>query len=408
LRVLPLADVRIVAVEQFGAGPWGTLQLADLGAEVIKIEDPASGGDVGRYVPPFQEGEHSLFFETFNRNKKSISLDLRHPDARAVFEDLVRASDVVYSNLRGDQPLRLRLTYDELKGVNPRIVCCSLSGFGMTGPRASEGGYDYMMQGLAGWMSLTGDPDGPPMKSGLSLVDLSGGYASAVAVLAGLWRARRDGVGCDCDVSLFETALHELMYVGTWSASRGYTPPRRRNSAHPSIMPFQNFPTADGWIVVACPKEKFWVALCSAIDRPELTDDPRFADFAARDRNRAELEPILEAVFRERTSEEWLALLREAEVPSSPVNDVPAALEEARLVEYEHSELGTVRQVASPLRLSGDEPPVRPAPARGEHTEALLVELCGYSPERVRELEGDGVFGQTTKGEADAEAGVST
>jgi crotonobetainyl-CoA:carnitine CoA-transferase CaiB-like acyl-CoA transferase len=405
--MLPLADVRILAVEQFGAGPWGTLQLADLGAEVIKVEDPASGGDVGRYVPPFQEGEHSLFFETFNRNKKSLSLDLRHPDARAVFEDLVRVSDVVYSNLRGDQPLRLRLTYEDLKGVNPRIVCCSLSGFGMTGPRASEGGYDYMMQGLAGWMSLTGDPDGPPTKSGLSLVDLSGGYASAVAVLAGLWRARRDGVGCDCDVSLFETALHELMYVGTWSASRGYTTPRRRNSAHPSIMPFQNFPTADGWIVVACPKEKFWVALCDAIGRPELAADSQFADFAARDRNRDELEPILEAVFRRRTSKEWLAVLREAGVPSSAVNDVAGALEEARLVEYEHPALGTVRQVASPLRLSGDEQPVQAAPARGEHTELLLVELCGYSPERVRVLEEAGVFGQL-KGEEDAKTGAST
>jgi crotonobetainyl-CoA:carnitine CoA-transferase CaiB-like acyl-CoA transferase len=405
--MLPLADVRIVAVEQFGAGPWGTLQLADLGAEVIKIEDPASGGDVGRYVPPFQEGEHSLFFETFNRNKKSVSLDLRHPDARAVLEDLVRVSDVVYSNLRGDQPRRLRLTYDDLKDVNVRIVCCSLSGFGMTGPRASEGGYDYMMQGLAGWMSLTGDPQGPPTKSGLSLVDLSGGYASAIAVLAGLWRARRDGIGCDCDVSLFETALHELMYVGTWAASRGYTPPRRRNSAHPSIMPFQAFPTADGWIVVACPKEKFWVALCDAIGSPELAADSRFADFAARDRNRDELEPLLEAAFRERSSEDWLRVLRDAGVPSSAVNDVPAALEEARLVEYEHAELGTVRQVASPLRLSGEDHPVAAAPTRGEHTEAVLVELCGYAPKQVRELEEAGVFGQL-KGEADAKRSAST
>jgi crotonobetainyl-CoA:carnitine CoA-transferase CaiB-like acyl-CoA transferase len=394
--LLPLADIRIVAVEQFGAGPWGTLQLADLGAEVIKIEDPSAGGDVGRYVPPFQEGEDSLFFETFNRNKKSVSLDLRHPDARAVLEDLVRVSDVVYSNLRGDQPRKLRLTYDDLKHVNPRIVCCSLSGFGMTGPRAADGGYDYMMQGLAGWMSLTGDPEGPPTKSGLSLVDLSGGYASAVAVLAGLWRARRDGDGCDCDISLHETALHELMYVGTWAASRGYVPLRRRNSAHPSIVPFQNFPTADGWIVVACPKQKFWESLCAAIGRPELASDPRFADFAARDRNRDELEPILEAAFSERPSEEWLAVLTEAGVPSSAVNDVPAALEEARIVEYEHPQLGGVRQVASPLRLSDAEPPVHGAPSRGEHTEELLVELCGYSPERVRELAAAGVFGDAS------------
>src|SRR4029078_11739248 len=191
-RVQPLADVRVIAIEQFGAGPWGTLQLADLGAEVIKIEDPSSGGDVSRYGPPLQDGEASLFFETFNRNKRSISLDLRHPDARGVFEDLVRVSDVVYSNLRGDQPERLGLTYGQLHHVNERIVCCSLSGFGMTGPRAREGGYDYMMQGRAGWTSLTARPDDPPTKSGLSLVDLSGGYVSAIDVLAALHRARRD------------------------------------------------------------------------------------------------------------------------------------------------------------------------------------------------------------------------
>jgi crotonobetainyl-CoA:carnitine CoA-transferase CaiB-like acyl-CoA transferase len=392
--LLPLADVRVLAVEQYGAGPWGTLQLADLGAEVIKIEDPATGGDVGRYVPPFQEGESSLFFETFNRNKRSVSLDLRHMRARGVLEDLVRVSDAVYSNLRGDQPRRLRITYEDLKDVNPRIVCCSLSGFGTTGPRAAEGGYDYMMQGLAGWMTLTGEPDGPPTKSGLSLVDLSGGYASAIAVMAALWRARRDGVGCDCDVSLLDTALHELMYVGTWAASRGFVPPRRRNSAHPSIVPFQNFPTADGVIVVACPKQKFWESLCGAIGRPELASDPRFADFAARNRNREELEPLLEEAFRERPSREWLSVLAEADVPSSAVNDVPTALEEARVVEYEHPQLGTVRQVASPLRLSGAEPRVRAAPARGEHTEEVLVELCGYTAEQVRELGEAGVFGE--------------
>jgi crotonobetainyl-CoA:carnitine CoA-transferase CaiB-like acyl-CoA transferase len=394
----PLHDVRVIAIEQYGAGPWGTLQLADLGAEVIKIEDPASRGDVSRYVPPFQEGEDSLFFETFNRNKKSISLDLRHPDGRGVFEDLVRHSDVLYSNLRGDQPERLRLRYADLRELNPRIVCCSLSGFGMTGPRAKEGGYDYMMQGLAGWMSLTGEPDGPPAKSGLSLVDLSGGYVSTIAVLSGLWRARRDGVGCDCDVSLFETALHELVYVGTWAATHGYVPPRRRNSAHPVIVPFQNFATADGYIVVACPKQKFWVRLCEAIGRPELATDERFEDFAGRDRNRDELEPILETAFAERTTSEWLEVLGQAGVPSSPVNEVEGALQDPQavarrsVVEYDHPSLGQVRQVASPLRL-GDEPPLQRGPFRGEHTQEILVEVCGYSPDRVRELAEDGVFG---------------
>jgi crotonobetainyl-CoA:carnitine CoA-transferase CaiB-like acyl-CoA transferase len=374
--VLPLADIRVLAIEQFGAGPWATLQLADLGAEVIKIEEPASGGDVGRYVPPFQEGEDSLFFETFNRNKKSVSLDLRAEADRERFEALVGVSDVVFSNLRGDQPAKLRLLYDDLKHVNPSIVCCSLSGFGTTGPRSAEGGYDYMMQGLAGWMQLTGEPGGPPTKSGLSLVDLSGGYAAAIAILAGLWRVRRDGKGCDCDISLLDVALHELIYVGTWAASRRYVPPRRSKSAHPSLVPFQNFETADGWIVVAAPKEKFWVSLCEAIGEPDLAVDPRFGDFAARDRNRNDLAPILEAAFRRRSSAEWLETLRAAGVPCSPVNDVLEAVEGARIVEYEHPTLGAVRQVASPLRLSDAAPPVGRAPFRGEH-DAEVDRLVG-------------------------------
>jgi crotonobetainyl-CoA:carnitine CoA-transferase CaiB-like acyl-CoA transferase len=401
---LPLEDVRVVAVEQFGAGPWATLQLADLGAEVIKIEDPGSRGDVGRYVPPFQEGEHSLFFETFNRNKKSVSLDLRHPEARPVFEDLVRAVDAVYSNLRGDQPRRLGLTYEQLRHVNPRLVCCSLSGYGMTGPRASEGGYDFMMQGLAGWQTLTGDPDGPPMKSGISLVDLSGGYASTIALLAGLWRARRDGVGCDCDVSLFETALHELMYIGPWAATRGYVPPRRRNSAHASIVPFQNFEAADGWLVVAAAKQKFWERLCEVLGEPELGDDPRFATMAARDEHRDELLPVLEELFARRTVQEWLDLLVPAGVPAAKVNTVLEALAEPQteargdIVEHEHPVLGTVRSIRTALRLEADgesleRPPAR-GPFRGEHTEEVLAELCGYSPERIRELAEAGVFGE--------------
>jgi crotonobetainyl-CoA:carnitine CoA-transferase CaiB-like acyl-CoA transferase len=396
--LLPLADIRVLAFEQFGAGPWGTLQLADLGAEVIKVEDPVAHGDVGRYVPPFAEGEDSLFFEAFNRNKRSISLDLRRSEARGVLEDLVRGSDAVYSNLRGDQPAKLGLTYERLKDVNPKIVCCSLSGFGMTGPRAAEGGYDYMMQGLAGWMSLTGDPEGPPTKSGLSLVDLSGGYVSAIALLAGVWRARRDGVGCDCDVSLFETALHELCYVGVWAASRGYVPPRRRNSAHPSIVPFQNFATADGFLVVACPKEKFWRSLCNALGQPELAADERFADFAARDRNRDELLAILDAAFAKRGSADWLELLTASGVPCAPVNEVAEAFDDPQarargaVVSAEHPALGTVRQVASPLRL-GDEAPVKRAPFRGEHTETVLAEVCGYPPERIEELAAAGVFG---------------
>jgi len=403
---LPLADVRVVAVEQYGAGPWGTLQLADLGAEIIKIEDPAAGGDVGRYVPPFQEGEDSLFFETFNRGKKSVSLDLRHPAACGVFEDIVRECDAVYSNLRGDQPVKLGLTYGQLKHVKPEIVCCSLSGFGMTGPRASEGGYDYMMQGLAGWQMLTGEPGGPPTKSGLSLVDLSGGYASAIALLAGIWRARRDGVGCDCDVSLFETALHELMYIGPWAATHGYVPPRRRNSAHPSIVPFQNFASADGWIVVGGVKQDAWERLCAVIGRPDLNEDERFATRAARDTHRDELLPILEEAFGARSTDEWIDVLVAAGVPASRVNTVEEALVDPQtvaredIVEHDHPTLGNVRSIRTPLRLaSGGErlerEPER-GPHRGEHTRAVLESLCGYTPDQVSDLAEAGVFGSST------------
>jgi len=397
----PLEDVRIIAVEQYGAGPWGTLQLADLGAEVIKIEDPASGGDVGRYVPPFQEEEDSLFFETFNRNKKSMSLDLRKPGGRGVLEDLVRASDALYSNLRGDQPAKLRLTYDDLKTVNPRIVCVSLSGFGMTGPRAAEAGYDYIMQAMAGWMSLTGDPDGPPTKSGLSLVDLSTGYVSAIALLAGLHRARRDGVGCDADISLFESALHQLMYQATWTATGRYTPRRMPDSAHPSIVPFQAFQTADGWITIACAKDKFWRLFCEALGLHDLLEDERYADFAGRDAHREELLPVLADILRRATTAEWVTTLTAAGVPNGPVHDVAEALADPHttaredIVTIQHPRWGEVRQVASPLRLSGTVAPLRRAPRRGEHTETILREVCGYSLEKIAELSAAGVLGPT-------------
>lgn len=395
----PLAGVRVVAVEQYGAGPWCTLQLADMGAEVIKIEDPRAGGDIGRYVPPFHEGEDSLFFEALNRGKRSLSLDLRRAAGRAALQDLVRESDALFCNLRGDLPARMGLTYQDLAQVNERIVCCSLSGFGRTGPRASEPGYDYVIQGLAGWMSLTGDPDGPPLKSGLSLVDMSGGYVAALAILGGIVRARRDGVGCDCDVSLLETALAELMYVGTWAATMGYVPPRRAQSAHPSIVPFQNFRTSDGWLVVACPKEKFWRALCEVIGVPELLADSRFDGFAARDEHRDALVEILQERFLEHSTAEWLALLQPAGIASAPVNDVLDALDDPQvaardaLIEFDHPRFGRVRQVASPLRLSGAQTTPTRAPHRGEHTASVLSDICAYTADKIDELRRSDVIG---------------
>jgi crotonobetainyl-CoA:carnitine CoA-transferase CaiB-like acyl-CoA transferase len=398
----PLADVRILALEQYGAGPWGTLQLADLGAQVIKVEDPTVGGDVGRYVPPYQEGESSLFFESFNRNKRSISLDLRHREARSVLEDLVRGCDAVFSNLRGDQPAKLGLRYADLQHVNPAIVCCSLSGFGTDGPRATEGAYDWTVQGLAGWQSVTGEPDGPPTKSGLSLADYCGGYVAAIALLAAIWRARRDGRGGDVDLSLFEVALAQLAYLGTWVASRGYEPVRRANSAHQTMVPFQNFETGDGWIVVACPKQSLWERFCAAIGRGDLADDGRYRTFALRSENRERLLRELEAELASRTTSEWLEVLGAAGVPAAPVNDIAAALSDVQVaarnavVETEHPILGPIRQVATPLRLDGYEVPAARGPFRGEHTVEVLREVCGYDDGVIEALECYGVFGPST------------
>jgi crotonobetainyl-CoA:carnitine CoA-transferase CaiB-like acyl-CoA transferase len=399
MSLAPLADIRILAIEQYGAGPWGTLQLADLGAEVIKIEDPSVGGDVGRYVPPYQQDESSLFFETFNRNKRSVSLDLRHPSSRRVLEDLVRECDAVFSNLRGDQPARLGLRHRDLQHVKASIVCCSLSGFGMDGPRAGEGAYDWTVQGLAGWQSVTGEPDGPPTKSGLSLADFCGGYVAAIAILGGIWRARRDGRGADIDLSLFETALAQLTYLGTWVASHDYRPVRRPNSAHQSMVPFQNFETLDGWIVVACPKQSLWERLCHALERPELAEDERYVTFALRDEHREELLAELEGAFRSRPTSDWLEVLSGAGVPCAQVNDIAAALAEVQvaarqgLVEIPHPVLGTVKQIATPLRIDGFTPPAARGPFRGEDTAAVLRDLCGYTDSGIAELERDGVFG---------------
>lgn len=393
----PLADVRVIAVEQYGAGPFGSLHLADLGADVVKVEDPRAGHDVGRSVPPYAEGGDSLFFESFNRNKRSVALDLATEAGYEVFCDLVRDADAVYSNLRGDIPAKLRIRYADLAPVNPRVVCVSLSGFGTTGPRSDEPAYDYVLQGLAGWMALTGEPDGPPTKSGLSLVDYCGGLVAAFALVAGVHAARRDGRGTDCDCSLFDTAVGMLTYLATWHLSAGYEPARTSRSAHPSLVPFQAFATADGWVVVACPKEKFWRRLVDVVGRPELAD-PRFADFAGRAAHRDEVLGLLDEAFAVHRSSFWLHALGAAGVPCGPVNSVaeafadPQAVARGLVVETDHPRFGTVRQVRSPVRV-GDEPVAhRRAPRPNEDAPSVLAAL-GYGPERIAALRAAGAFG---------------
>jgi crotonobetainyl-CoA:carnitine CoA-transferase CaiB-like acyl-CoA transferase/citrate lyase beta subunit len=387
-----LEGIRILAFEQFGAGPWATLQLADLGADVIKVEDPAVDGDLGRYVPPFAEGASSLYFESFNRNKRSLSLDLRTARGRKMLHDLIPAVDVVFSNLRGDQPTRLGLRYSDLSHLNPRLVCVSLSGFGMSGPRSGEGAYDATIQALAGWMSVTGGPSEPPTRAGLSLVDFCGGYVSALAILAGVIAARRDGRGRDADLSLFETALALLSYMGTWSASRDWAPQRLPDSAHQTVVPFQMFTARDGFLVVACPKDSLWRRLCTALDLPDLATDRRFATIADRAANGAELTPLLAARFAERELAEWMNALRAVGVPCAAVNTIAEALADRQVTArdgiacYQHPLLGEVRTPATPLRFADITPPLRRAPFLGEHTSQLLTELCGYSKELVQEF----------------------
>jgi crotonobetainyl-CoA:carnitine CoA-transferase CaiB-like acyl-CoA transferase len=396
----PLEDIRIIAIEQYGAGPFGSLHLADLGAEVIKIEDPRFGGDVGRYVPPFQEGEDSLFFEAFNRNKRSISLDISSTAGRAVFEDLVRGADAVYSNLRGDVPAKLGIRYEDLSHINPAVVCLSLSGFGMTGPRSAEPGYDYILQALAGWMSLTGEVDGPPTKSGLSLVDFSGGFVAAISLLAGIHAARRDGVGMDCDISLYDVAVTLLNYPATWHLTMDWAPHRLSRSAHPSLVPFQLFRGSDAWFVLGCAKEKFFRRVAEVIGRPELADDARFSSFAARGAHREELISILDELFATRTAAEWVDSLRLAGVPVAPVQEVSDALQDEHtaarglIVETEHPTFGVVRSMASPVRVGPPDGTVhRRAPARHEDADYVLGGLLGYTPERVEQLTSEGAFG---------------
>jgi len=394
----PLAGLRVLTVSQFGAGPFGTQVLADLGADVIKIEDPTVGGDIARYVPPFRAERDSLYFQSFNRGKKSLTLDLRRPEAARVLHDLVRVSHAVYNNLRGDLPEKLGLTYATLGAVNPAIVCCSLSGFGRTGPRAAEPAYDYLVQGYAGYMALTGEPDGPPGKCGVSVIDFAGGYASMLGLMIGLWDAQRTGVGRDVDVSLLDTAVSMLSYFAIWSLNRDWTPERVADSGHQTLVPAQNFRTRDGWIVVFCNKDKFWTALADALDLPGLTTDPRFATFTDRLAHKDALLEILTPRFAARTTRDWLTRLS-GRVPCAPVNTMQEALEDdqvsqrAMILEVTHPSFGVLREVASPIKTAGAITAPAPAPQLGEHTESLLSELLHYPPERIAALRAAGVLG---------------
>lgn len=389
--MLPLEGVRVLAVEQYGAGPFGTMFLADQGAEVIKIENPSDGGDMSRAVGPhfFAPGD-SEFFHSFNRNKKSLTLDLSRPEGQGVLRDLVRTADALASNLRGDVPAKLGLDYRRLKAANPKIVCAHLSAYGRDGPRADWPGFDYLMQAEAGYFSLTGEPGTPPARFGLSIVDLMTGLGLAYALLAALTAARATGVGRDIDVSLFDMALHNTSYLATWYLNEGIVTERLPRSAHPSLTPCQLYRARDGWIYLMCNKEKFWPALCGKLGRPEWAGDARFRRFPDRLKHRDVLTVLLDRELEQRTTAEWLAHFAGA-VPAAPINNLAQALdnpfvtEHGRLQTVPHAAKGSYRMVAPPVRCGGEPPPARPAPDLGEHTDPLLREI-GYDSARIRAL----------------------
>jgi len=389
--VLPLSGVRVLAVEQYGAGPFGTMFLADQGAEVIKIENPNDGGDMSRAVGPyfFAPGD-SEFFHSFNRNKKSLTLDLGRPEGRAVLHDLVRSADALASNLRGDVPAKLGLTYERLKAHNAKIVCAHLSAYGRTGPRAGWPGFDYLMQAEAGYFSLTGEPGAPPARFGLSVVDYMSGLGLAYALLAALTGARATGAGRDIDVNLFDMALFNTAYQATWYLNEGVVAERLPRSAHAALTPCQLYRTSDGWIYLMCNKEKFWPALCGKLGRPEWIEDARFRMFPDRLKHRDLLTELLDGELGRRTTAEWLEHFAGV-VPAAPINDLAQALdnpfvtEHGRLKTLPHPQRGSYRMVGPPVKTAGDESPARAAPALGEHTETLLREL-GYDAARISRL----------------------
>lgn len=394
---LPLAGVTVLAVEQYGAAPFGTMLLADLGAEVIKIENPADGGDMARGVGPHFLPDGSIqFFHAFNRNKRSLTLNLKTAEGRDIFRRLAAGADGVLNNLRGDLPAKLGLDYAALAPVNPAIVFAHLSAYGREGPRASWPGYDYLIQAEAGYLSLTGEPDGPPARFGLSVVDLMTGLMAAFALTSGVIGARATGKGMDVDTSLFDTGLQNLSYLAAWYLNAGHAQGREPRSSHPSLTPSQLYRTKDGWLFVMCNKEKFWPILCEALGRNDWAANPRFESFAGRLEHRAEITEMLDAALSEHTTAEWLERLQGV-VPIAPVYDVAEALEnpfvagEGRTGSYAGPDgAALARLLTAPIRVAGAEMPRRAGPALGTDTDDILRNL-GLGADEIAALKGKGV-----------------
>jgi crotonobetainyl-CoA:carnitine CoA-transferase CaiB-like acyl-CoA transferase len=392
----PLAGLRVLDASRVLAGPFCGQLLGDLGAEVVKLERPGEPDETRGWGPPFV-GPFSAYFLSCNRNKRAVTLDLAHPEGRALFDGLLAKSDVLLENFRTDSVARLGLTPERLLADHPRLVVCSISGFGRTGPLADVPGYDFAVQALSGLMAITGPPDGPPSKVGVAIADVVTGLYAASAVLACLRARDRTGHGYAIDLALLDCAAAAQVNVAQAYLSAGVVPARQGN-AHLQIVPYQSFETADGWLVVAVGNDRQWQAFCHAAGRPDLAADRRFARNADRVSRRAELVPALEALLRTRSTADWQAALASAGVPCVVVQDHAALF---------HSDQAAARGlrltvtdpdgrpadlVAPPFHLHGAElPSPRFPPAPGQDTEAVLGEWLGLDAARVAELRRDGV-----------------
>ncbi len=387
---LALDGVRVLDLSRVIAGPWCGALLADLGADVIKVEDTAAG-DESRTWPPHKDGEAAAYL-LFNRNKRGMTLDLKAPEAVEVVKALVGTSDVLIENFRTGTMESFGLGYEALAAINPRLIYCSVSAFGRTGPRKDAPGYEALMQAFSGIMSITGEPGGQPVRAGVSFLDLSTGMLCAMGVCAALIQRERTGLGQRVDGSLLETAVSLLAFHAEGYLLTGAIP-KALGSGHPSLSPYRNFKCKDGqWIFIAAANDRFWLKLAGALGLGDLAADPRFAANQQRVKNRVELEALLEREIAERDRDTLLKLLAEADVPATPVNTVDQVMTDPQTVErgivqrVTHPTLGEIPVVGTPLKFSRMAPGVRrAAPLRGEHTNQILAE-CGLAPEKIREL----------------------
>ncbi len=389
---LALDGVRVLDLTRALAGPYCSMMLGDYGADVIKIEMPGKGDDTRTWAPP-SIGDESAYFLSINRNKRSMTLNLRHPDGRKAFLDLAQGADVVVENFTPGVVDRLGISYDTIRALNPGIVYASISGFGQTGPYRTRSAYDQVMQGIGGIMSLTGEPGRLPVKMGIALTDIGAGMMAAYAITMSLFhRQRKGGEGQYIDVSMLDLQVAWLTYMAGYYFATGKNP-ERVGAAHPTLVPYQAFMCQDGkYINVAVGSERLWERFCKAMEREDLFDHPDYARNPDRVRSRDKLVPLLQEVFLHKPVDRWVAQLGDGGVPCGPVNELsdvfsdPQVLFREMLLEVPHPSLGTVKQAGIPIKLSDTPGSIRRhPPLLGEHTAEVLGEI-GYSEEEVRRL----------------------